>query len=329
MESTSVTYSITDKSVNQDSHESCGKYNGLLNVVAIADGVGSSVKAEVASSFLTKTALSLLKTEEFTGENVNQSVLFERLHEALCKQISCDYPNEDNSKSFRSTFILAIEYEDYFDIAYTGNGSIFHWRGNFWDFSKHEYLPFSCLSNYLNPHSIIRKEDNEEVLVKYFSPLESKKNLVKPTVIRVSKDNEDWGDVLMICTDGIYTYDQVVPALSSEPIPDFQKIRWIKYSPRYSLILDYFREHFTASEPSTDAQSLENVLKDALKRLLDENMLDDDATVGMIFTGQFLKQFQDRNESVSDSKPFEGNEVVDESTPFTEKKNVSSAGPDG
>jgi serine/threonine protein phosphatase PrpC len=177
---------------------------GDKNVILVADGVGSSAYAAEGARFVIEEATRILLELDF--ENINYTSLFQKIQLALDDRIALEQQNLLGLKyrPFSTTLILAIEKKEVFEIAYIGNGAILHIRGNFMNFPiKTWIIPWTCV-NYLNPHTI--PVDGSEVLYKCFGA-KADRAKVEPTVLTISKDNFEFGDILVICTDGIYSID--------------------------------------------------------------------------------------------------------------------------
>lgn len=285
-----VNGSVTNKTKTQDRH---GKfYNSSIGFsgVIVADGIGSMPFAEVAAEYFVENSIKYL--ENFKEKKVNISTMFKELHYDFLEFIfknQYEKQVEDLENSLGTTFIVAIEYQDCFEIGYIGNGSIFHWRGNFFQFNEKVYhIPWTAFTNYLNPDSIVGNE-GKETLIKFFSP-NTNEIMITPTIVSISKDNLEFGDILMICTDGIFSFDQAICGVQTSSRPKYLENRWMPYSPQYSLILDSFRAMFQSSQSIIGERELQENLDKGLLFLKENKMLDDDATAAIIFSNTFLQK---------------------------------------
>lgn len=282
--------SVSNKAKSQDRH---GKFHNStqgFSGVIVADGIGSMPFAEVAAEYFVENTIKYL--ESLNKNKVDFSEMFSSVHYGFLDFIFENQYNkkvDDLESSLGTTFIVAIEYQDNFEIGYIGNGSIFHWRGNFFQFnSKVYHIPWTAYTNYLNPDSIVGKE-GKETLIKFFSP-NTDEIMIKPTVVSISKDNLGYGDIIMICTDGVFSYDQAISGVHSGSKAKHLENRWMPYSPQYALILDYFRVMFQTPQGIIKDSDLQENLDKGLQFLKDNDMLEDDATIAMIFSGFFMEK---------------------------------------
>lgn len=247
------------------------------NIIAIADGVGSHLYSEKGSAFVVEKIVELInENEDFN--NIDFSEIFIKTHKLLNEYIKVNFKDEiskiENQGSFGTTLIVAIDLPDKYIVAYIGNGCIWHMRGNYSDLTKNIYLPWHSI-NILNPHTI--QVDGKEALYKIFSYGEDT-SVVKPSIVEISKDNELFGDILMIGTDGIFSNDQTIPGKDGD-----DKI-WIPSSE----IMEKFYNHlgeYLKSEISHDNDNAKSMLHNFLSEVKhSENLMDDDTTLGLIIS---------------------------------------------
>lgn len=265
----------TRKKENQDS---CIGFKGLFNVIIVADGVGSSAHAKESAEEVVKRAEMILKEE--TLEDLNLNTIFKQIQEDLQTTIAEKNPIPDPD-SYRTTLIVAIETEDKFIVGYVGNGAILHIRGNVTEFREDiYYLPWVC-TNYLNPHTFPNK--GKETLYKYFGFHNDTKK-VAPNIIEISKDKYGAGDILVICTDGIYSNDQ------NKFSNDQDGNKWVNIEWSLQLLLKEIK-HFLKFNKKHQ-EGLNVILNHYLQSLKDNpNEMTDDCSLGIIITEQAL-QFQ-------------------------------------
>jgi PPM family protein phosphatase len=295
--------SISLKIANQDSCKCILIHEPDTFAIMVADGIGSFPGSEKASSFVCVKASDLIAG--IVDGNLTWRQLFLKIQNDLNKQYEKELPeakpailekkleesNETTAKhtvsteisKIGTTFIAAFETEDTFKIAYAGNGAVFHLRANFNQFPPEViHIPWSSM-NYLNPHSNF--VDGSEVLYKFIATDSNPADCV-PTELIISKDNEFYGDILMICTDGIASNDQAIYATSNDPSGIAY---WVKKEKTMDIFYKYLQEFITSKE--VNAETLEKVLKNLLCEYQLQNLLEDDSTIGLIITDKALKYY--------------------------------------
>lgn len=284
-----TTKNQVEENKNQDSCEIVE--NKLLNLRAIivADGLGSYKYAEHASKFVTKSIKDQI--EGFRSKNdIDFIQMFKNTKSGLIR-FAKDFEKKNNvtldrNNSFGTTLIVALEDDNKISLAYVGNGAIWHIRGNFNHFHNTKYLPWNAL-NYLNPHSV-QNDQGKEAIYRMISVSDDAEEVI-PTVLHIDKDNLSYGDMFMICTDGIYSYDQI-------PIgkyPEDDSI-WISGEKTMYLFYQYLNDYFEKN-PNPNNESLQKSIQIYLDLLKKTNLLDDDATIGIIITSkaiEYQKKYQ-------------------------------------
>jgi hypothetical protein len=190
----------------------------------------------------------------------------------FAKEIITEEDKQDENL-FGTTLISVIETDDKIKISYVGNGAIWHIRGNFNEFPSSYLFPWNAI-NILNPHTI--PENGKEVLYRLISNNEDFTECI-PSVIELEKDNE-YGDIIMICTDGIYSVDQIKAGKN-------EKGTWVKYEPS---MLKFFENisRFFVNIKLYNKEGIEQILKQYLEEI--KLMLDDDATIGILISQKTL-----------------------------------------
>jgi len=262
-------FSITKKAKNRDAHNTiCNNKHSLYGVI-VADGIGNHEKVEVAAQFV----VDFLKAQIEQADSIEESsleVAFENCKTAFDRKFRSVISNPQ----FGTTAIVALEYphsgSSRIKAAYVGNGAIWHIKGNFNQFSENQRFPWNSI-NYLNPHS--EEQNGKEALYNCISF--SEKNYLGPSSIDFSCDSE-FGDIVMICTDGIYSYDQMVCSEDG-----FGEI-WLQYNIKMKVFYRYLAEYF--KQGNYNKETLEKMLYNYLSELKEMNLLDDDATLGLIIS---------------------------------------------
>lgn len=265
------------KQVNQDSFE---VLDGLgARGAIVADGLGSHFGAEVAAAVATSTiaqslrAMTEPKGADFAAALRDARQVLRARTDALTAGI---HGAVDPRNSFGTTVICGLDLPDRLLVGYVGNGGAFHVRGNFNQFPSSQLLPWSAL-NHLNPHS--KPEAGKNALYKFLAPGATDAQIA-PSVVEISKDDDGFGDLLILCTDGVYSWDQT-------PIgrDDDRKV-WISGEASVSLLFDALGSFF-ASGPH-DADGLQAHLVAYLAALDRENLVSDDCTLAVIVSPQAI-----------------------------------------
>jgi hypothetical protein len=181
-----------------------------------------------------------------------------------------------------TTLLCALELENEFLIAYSGNGSIWHTKGSFNKFSPNRYLPWNSI-NLLNPHC--SEEDGKAALYRYISVSDAQ---YLPTVIRLSKNLFTPGDIIIVTSDGVYSSDQVqIGKDESETV-------WIRSEESMPILYSELSDFLKKNPKETKNEDLEFALNVFLENLKTKNYMHDDTTLGVIITEKaidFHQQF--------------------------------------
>lgn len=270
--------SQTNKSTcNQDF---CGViFNEKANFkgVIVSDGISSHPRSELSSKFCTNQLITKLEKVN-TKDDVDFNLFFAEIKSELklyAKTVLSDAELINNN--FGTTLICVLEFEDEYFFAYIGNGSIWHISGNFNHFGKNRYLPWNS-NNILNPHTI--DQEGISALYKFISINDFVS--CRPTIVKISKDEELYGNVILITTDGVFTNDEAKIG------KDDNGIIWIMGEESMTL----FYEKLNAFFKINYIENLENKLQEALDEYLSElrqrNIMHDDTTLGIIISTQSL-----------------------------------------
>ena len=119
---------------------------------------------------------------------------------------------------------------------------------------------------------------------------------INNSAIELEKDNE-YGDIIMICTDGIYSGDQLKAGKND-------KGTWVKYEPS---MLKFFENisRFFKNNQLYNRESIEHILNQYLDEI--KPMLDDDATIGILITQKTLNYQNEINWQKNENDS--GNEI--------------------
>jgi serine/threonine protein phosphatase PrpC len=271
--------SLSHKVVNQDAFVCVKNSRRQLSAVIVADGLGSHFGAEIASMTAVQTVADRL-SNACSGDEIDVGELFHeawlRIVDVARQNYSSQTPDPDDKDSFGTTLLCAIETDDAITLGYVGNGAIFHLRGNFNQFPASTVLPWTAM-NYLNPHSVPR--DGRAAINKLLS-LKARPQQTIPSVLRLSKDQEMCGDIILCCTDGIHSYDQA--AIGHD---DKNEI-WVHADPAVPILFASLSAFFEGASNATD---LAACLKRYLQQLEARLLVEDDCTTAVLITPKALE----------------------------------------
>lgn len=244
--------------------------------VAVADGLGSYSRAGQAARQAVREAAAWLQGETEPPDAAGLTRLFAHVHGELQSSARATAGgNDPEPQSFGTTLLVGLDAGAELVAAYAGNGAIWHIRGNF-DDSSPTGLPWSAV-NLLSPHSVLR--GGREALYRLLDAASERPPV--PTVVTVSKDPE-FGDILLLCTDGICSADQVIHGI------DADGSAWIGAEPAMVAFFHALRGLFARWDGEAELPLLDT-LHAYLDDLRNREMLEDDATVGVIVTAAALR----------------------------------------
>ena len=285
MESKSIFASatITNKSENQDSKGEI--ISNFLNAVLVADGLGSYKYAKQASNLVIESLSKQLENIE-NSSYLDFAKCFKTAKEKLVKLEK--EGEKDSENLYGTTVIVLVETEKTIKIGYVGNGAIWHIRGNFDEFPPAYHFPWNAV-NLLNPHSI--SENGKEALYRLISDNPNDWDECVPAEIEINKDSLQ-GDILMICTDGIYSEDQRNFGTNNQGI-------WVKYENAMQKFFVHLKQFFEQNSEHTK-EDLETALNLYLEDVKPD--LDDDATIGVLITEKTIDyQKNKRQQSIDEN----------------------------
>lgn len=268
-----ATATITNKSENQDCKGEVE--NNDFKALFIADGLGSYKYAKLSSERIIDFFVNEAKNFQGNLQEIKYSEVYKQAKQkliAFANEVILEEEKQDDYL-FGTTLISVLETNDKIKVSYTGNGAIWHIRGNFNEFPSSYFFPWSAV-NILNPHTI--PENGKEALYRLISNNNDYSECI-PSIIELEKDNE-YGDIIMICTDGIYSGDQIKAGKND-------KGTWVKYEPSMLKFFEYI-SHFFKNIKLYNKESIEQILNQYLDEI--KPMLDDDATIGILISKKTL-----------------------------------------
>ncbi len=288
----------TRKVKNQDGYCEAYVEKAKARIIAVADGVGSSYKAEIGSRTVATKAVELVKQAIESKETVDLDFVFDKIQidfDAIFDQLQATLDAEVETEitdeqqlaqlkpaSFGTTLIIGIDLPDRFIAAYVGNGSIWHFSGLFNSFPKMVCLPWNAV-NLLTPDTVM--SEGKEALYKIFFYKGAKKHH-KPTVLQMSKLDESPGDIFVITTDGVYSSDHAIAG------KDDEGEIWIPSTAQFSLLHDYLKSYVEGTEDIND-ETLKQMMVNYLNHIKEAKIMDDDTTLGIFISPEAKKHFID------------------------------------
>lgn len=284
--------------------------NSSLNIkgVIVSDGIGSHAFSEISSRFCTERLKEKLQTLEKLP--IDFKTLFYDIKKELEEFVINELSKDDlNKTSLGTTLICAVETLEEYQIAYVGNGSIWQISGNFNHFGKAIALPWNSI-NLLNPHTIEQK--GKSVLYKYISIAEVS---TIPSIIKLSKNEDAFGDIIIITSDGIYTSDEakigkddngVIWEMGEDTMIELYKT------------LDIF---FSNNPIEANNNDLEFELNRYLTLLRERDIMDDDTTLGLIISPKTIEYQQNEWNVKSQKEQNDIDNSINSVSPIEEKNN--------
>jgi len=284
-ESLISTHSISEKKVNEDFSQDfvnpALKFKGFV----LADGIGSHYQPDLGSKFCVKRLCDILSNIKSISE-LDFKKIFQRVASSLKQEFLNNEDGLENPKrSYGTTLIACLEFENKYIVAYLGNGSIWHLRGNFNSLiNKQRYLPWNAL-NLLNPHTV--DENGKEALYKFIA-LETEEIQINPSVIQIYKDNEIYGDLLIASTDGLYSSDHIPIA------KDRDGGLWVSGEKKMELLFNTLKE-FSGNENLSE-RNFKEILEEYALNIKEQKLLDDDTTFGIMYSQKAIEYQKRLNE---------------------------------
>jgi serine/threonine protein phosphatase PrpC len=267
------------KPVNQDACALVCNHSLPAAGVVVADGLGSHFGSELAAAAACAHVSGELARHDAC--RIDWPAIFCAACDAIGRAVrhaAAVLPDGTRTANvFGTTLICGLDHSDRLIAAYTGNGAVIHLRGDFNVRPPSVLLPWTAL-NYLNPHS--QPVDGHNMLYKWLAPGASHLQ-ARPTVVEVRKDDDIAGDLLVVCSDGVASQDQIQVGT------DEAGRIWSAGGQHLPLLYTHLSEYLDG--PDQSATALHALLDRYLQALHDGGLVDDDCTVGVIVTAQAIR----------------------------------------
>lgn len=276
--------SITDKTTGNQDYccKVVNEQKGFKGII-IADGIGSHKMSELSSEFCSEQLKIFL--EKLSGDNeIDFKALFSSVKTELIKYVeTIDKEAYDVSVwQLGTTLICALAFKDHYLIAYTGNGSVWYTTAGFDELSASIYTPWNSV-NLLNPHSV--ESEGKAALTNYISVTEAPET---PVVIKLSRDTAGKGEMLILTTDGIFSNDSLMMG------KDEESRAWLLIEKNMTSLYNAVNGFLKVNPNEKGDDGLEISLREYLENLKENNLIYDDATVGVIISSNAAKYYQNK-----------------------------------
>lgn len=269
---------------NQDRAEAIHLEFGQDAILAIADGIGSVPSSEDAAEAIVNYSIDKLDN----NLNIGFDDVFLACRESLIQ----------NKVLGASTLILGKADSKGTSFAWCGNGCILHLRGHFWQKGSW-YFPFA-LVNLLNPHI-----DSNGALYRYLSA-DTPVEVAVPSQLQLFWDSVGSGDIVLIASDGLGSSDELVVG------KDDNDVLWERKPERWVYLFDRLNTFLleVCSKREAFQDLLCDFIKQVLKDLKKDNLLEDDIALGIIITERVLNYYEGLREVEYDSADRENKGVL-------------------
>jgi serine/threonine protein phosphatase PrpC len=251
---------------------------GIKGVI-VADGLGSHLRSEISSNFCAEKLKE--KLENVDNLQINYRKLFAEVKTELEIFAGTELNAEEKANTILgTTLICVVEFDSEYQIAYVGNGSIWQISGNFNHFNASRSLPWNSI-NLLNPHNI--EEKGEPKMFKYISTADVS---TIPSEIKLSKNEDSYGDIIVIASDGIYSNDEAKIG------KDSKGINWVMGEDTMIELYKALNALFLNNPSEITESDLHFELEKYLTLLRERDFMDDDTTLGLIISNKVIQYQQ-------------------------------------
>jgi hypothetical protein len=266
------------KSVNQDAGD---VYHGRqIVVLALADGVGSATDSELAAQSVVRSFISAMTKLDHGDVPITASAVKECLsqtHLDLQALYEATRGRYDGQRAvLQTTLLTVVDVGDRYIVSYVGNGSIYYIRGDIEAFLGRRW-PWT-VTNIVTGHAVLDQATGKDELRHTLDPQRESPPMV---LIEHSKDFE-WGDLLLVCTDGVASDEQLRTGYDSN-----QKL-WVEINAHTKTFIENHLGPFLQRCPKLDECSRR--LKESLRTFLETSAFEDDATVGVVLSARLIER---------------------------------------
>jgi serine/threonine protein phosphatase PrpC len=254
--------------------------------VAIADGVGSSRDAHVASMLVVERFMHRIR-RDFLKSSCKDSKIIDLAWSDAGAALHEYYDSQDHlyksakGAVLQTTLITLVESHNEYHLRYIGNGSTWLLRGDFWEFPAHIWPWAMC--DLLVGHAYLNEAGRDE-LYGVLSPFGIS---ASARSVRVSKDLER-GEIFLMMTDGISS-------------PDHQKTgrdpsgkMWGEINPHLAALVQGHLPSLMKSLIAEDAARRPAHAKAALDEFLEQQKFEDDATIALVVSARSIEYYREK-----------------------------------
>lgn len=241
--------------------------------LVLCDGVGEFPQSEIAAE-------TLISNINFM-DGYSKQALVAHIDEAKIEL--------ERKKINGGTTMLLADANDFakegiVHLAYVGNGAIFQFGGDFTELGEGfdaMWLPFRY-TNLVIPHV-----EKDNALTRYIGPNVLSEDSM-PTFMDIELNNGN-GDALLMVTDGIASLENDL--IMQDDAGRIWQLRSTLVHELINSIFGWLKD----SDTTVSNEGLQLFLGKQLTGMKEKGMLEDDASIGLIFTKEFLKK--NKNES--------------------------------
>lgn len=243
-----------------------------MSAIAIADGVGSSMGADIAAKSAVMSFLRSTTTLDTSGKRLDL-IEIRKLWADVATETALSLGTLHDQyigtpSALRTTLLTVVECTDSYFISYLGNGSIWLVRGDFGTAVK-EHWP-GYFTDLMLPHSLLTLSGREGL----FGTIGPGGMSAEPRHIAIGKDRFV-GEILILTTDGISSPDKLITGT------DDQGKLWIEINEHMFNLLMSHLPHFLASLGTGRYSGTDEALVGELQAFFDDCTFEDDATIGI------------------------------------------------
>lgn len=215
-------------------HDVLLQFSHETQVVGIlCDGVSSSFEPKFGATEVNRVISNTIKEQLALKQAPRYIDIYEDAMKQLLQQKEAAGRTNQNGQSWYATTAITAVIDEYFaEFSYVGNGAILEIRQDWFALPTQLPTPWG-VTNYLNPHS--RFVEGQNRLTRTLQA-KSDYSYWKPDIVSLTQAHAG-GSYFLICTDGLYSSDELATAWG----PD--KDYYIVESRRLLIFLELLRHH--------------------------------------------------------------------------------------